>query len=62
MPKSKLSRNKIAVFTNLEYLATEFIAGAGLSHDEIIDFFEMVDAGIGDPVFTQKVLERFKQL
>lgn len=54
--------NNIAVFTNLDHLAKEIVSGAGLSHKEIIDFFETIDGMVGDSVFTDMVLERFKNL
>lgn len=54
--------NNIAVFTNLEHLAHEICHGAGLSNEEIVDFFELIDGERSDSVFTEMVLERFKDL
>lgn len=62
MNKNKLQSNHIAVFTNLEWLATEIVSGAGVSKEEIVDFFELIDTEMGDSVFTDMVRERFKDL
>lgn len=57
-----MEKNNIAVFTNLDHLALEIASGCGISYREIVDFFEEIDAQIGDSVFTDLVRERFKTL
>ena len=60
--REKLKINDIAVFTNLERLAEEITRGAGVDYDTVVDFFELIDMGFADSVFTDKVRERFAGL